>query len=1084
MDISRFFIDRPRFAGVLSIFIFLIGALAIFQLPVSEYPEVAPPQIVVRAQFPGANPRVISETVATPLEEQISGIENLLYFDSQATADGGMSLTVTFKIGTNPEAAETAVQNRINRALPRLPEIVRQIGVTTEKSSPNLTMVVHLVSPDNSRDALYLRNYGQLNVRDSLLRLPGMGSVLLFGAGDYAMRVWLDPGKLAARGLTTTEVVGAIREQNAQVAAGTVGAPPAPKGTEFQLAVNTQGRLTTEQEFADIIVRADPATGGMIRIRDIGRVELSAGSYALRSLLNNKEAAAIAIFQAPGSNALALSNDVRATMEELKPSFPPGMSYSIVYDPTRFVQTSIEKVVVTLLEAVLLVVLVVIIFLQTWRASVIPLLAVPVSIVGTFAFLLLLGYSINTLTLFGLVLAIGIVVDDAIVVVENVERNIEGGLSPHDATVKAMREVSGPIIAIALVLCAVFVPLAFVPGLTGQFYKQFAVTIAISTVISAFNSLTLSPALSAILLRPHDAPKDALTRGMDKLFGGFFRGFNRVFGRASNSYSRGVSGMVRRKTVPLIIYAVLLGATALLFARTPAGFVPAPDKQYLIGIAQLPAGASIDRTDAVIRQMSEIALKVPGIVDSVAFPGLSIAGFSAAPNEGIVFFGLADFDQRTDPSLSKGAILGQVNGAIQQIQGARMFVVPPPAVDGLGNAGGFKIQVQDRAGLGEQALYGAVWGTLGQVYGNPKSSIGTPYSGYDINVPQLYANVDRTLAKQMGVRLGDIYDTMQVNLGSLYVNDFTRFGKTYQVVVQADAQFRDNAQAITNLKTRNAAGQMVPLGALMTVEPTFGPTRVTRYNGFPSADINGAPNPGFSSSVAEAEIETLLQRTLPRGMSYEWTELTYQDRLTRDITLPGTQTKLPVLAAVLAISVLLVILVLAAQYESWTLPLVIVMIVPMGILSAMFGVWLSSLPPFSQPGDLNIFTQVALVVLVGLACKNAILIVEFAKDLEEHGESVLDAITHACRMRLRPILMTSIAFCAGVVPLILGSGAGSEMRRAMGIAVFSGMVGVTLFGIFLTPVFYVLLRSRRMRRERREAAGGPPRVVLAEGDPR
>ncbi|MGC4365361.1 efflux RND transporter permease subunit [Hydrogenophaga sp. R2] len=1080
MDISRFFIDRPRFAAVLSIFIFLVGALAIFQLPLSEYPEVSPPQIVVRAQFPGANPRVISETVATPLEEQISGIENLLYFDSQATADGGMTLTVTFKIGTSPEAAETAVQNRINRALPRLPEIVRQIGVTTEKSSPNLTMVVHLVSPDNSRDALYLRNYGQLNVRDDLLRIPGMGSVQMFGAGDYAMRIWLDPNKLSARNLTTAEVVGAIREQNAQVAAGTVGAPPAPAGTEFQLAVNTQGRLSTEEEFADIIVRADPATGGLIRIRDVGRVELSAGSYALRSLLNNKEAAAIAVFQAPGSNALALSGSVRETMDRLAKNFPPGVSYDIVYDPTRFVQTSIEKVVVTLLEAIALVVIVVIVFLQTWRASLIPLLAVPVSVVGTFAFLLLLGYSINTLTLFGLVLAIGIVVDDAIVVVENVERNIEEGLSAREATIKAMREVSGPIIAIALVLCAVFVPLAFVPGLTGQFYKQFAVTIAISTVISAFNSLTLSPALSALLLQPHDAPKDRLTRGIDKVLGPFFGWFNRVFGRASTRYGHQVGGLVRRKSVALVVYAVLLGATALLFARLPGGFVPAPDKQYLIGIAQLPAGASIDRTEAVIREMSDIALKVPGIVDSVAFPGLSIAGFSAAPNEGIVFFGLAPFEERTTPDLSKNAILGQVNGAIQSIQGARMFVVPPPAVDGLGNAGGFKIQVQDRGGLGEQALYGAVWGTLGQVYGNPKSSIGTPYSGYDINVPQLFADVDRTKAKQMGIALGDIYDTMQVNLGSLYVNDFSRFGKTYQVVVQADAPFRGDASAITALKTRNAAGEMVPLGSLMTVEPTFGPTRVTRYNGFPSADINGAPNPGFSSSQAEAEIETLLQRTLPRGMSYEWTELAYQDRLTRDITVPGTTIKLPVLAAVLAISVLLVILVLAAQYESWSLPLVIVLIVPMGILSALFGVWLSSFPPFMQPGDLNIFTQIALVVLVGLACKNAILIVEFAKELEDRGEALLDAIVHACRMRLRPILMTSIAFCAGVVPLIIGSGAGSEMRQAMGIAVFSGMLGVTAFGIFLTPVFYVLLRSRRARRL---AAGSatPPANASTEG---
>ncbi len=1071
MDISRFFIDRPRFAAVLSIFIFLLGALAIFRLPVSEYPEVAPPQIVVRAQFPGANPRVISETVATPLEEQINGIENLLYFDSQGTADGAMTLTVTFKIGTDPEAAETAVQNRINRALPRLPEIVRQIGVTTEKSSPNLTMVVHLVSPNNSRDALYLRNYGQLNIRDELLRIPGAGSVLMFGAGDYAMRIWLDPSKLSARNIAASEVIAAIREQNAQVAAGVVGAPPAPRGTDFQLSINTQGRLTTEEEFANIIVRTDPSTGAFLRLRDLGRVELSGNTYALRSLLNNKEAAAIAIFQAPQSNALRLSENVREAMERLKPSFPQGVSYSIVYDPTRFVQTSINKVIVTLFEAILLVVLVVIVFLQTWRASIIPLLAVPVSIVGTFAFLSLLGYSINTLTLFGLVLAIGIVVDDAIVVVENVERNIESGLSPHDATVRAMREVSGPIIAIALVLCAVFVPLAFVPGLTGQFYKQFAVTIAISTVISAFNSLTLSPALSAILLRPHDAPKDRLTKIIDSVFGRFFRWFDRMFRRSSEAYGRRVGGVIRHKSMSMLVYAVLLAATAFLFTRVPAGFVPAPDKQYLIGIAQLPAGASLDRTDAVIREMSDIALKVPGIVDSVAFPGLSIAGFSAAPNEGIVFFGLEDFEKRTTPDKSKLAILGAVNGAIQQIQGARMFVVPPPAVDGLGNAGGFKLQVQDRAGLGEQALFGAAWGALGQIYGNPKSSVGTPFSTYDINVPQLFANVDRTRAKQMGVPLNEIYDTMQVYLGSLYVNDFTRFGKTYQVIVQADAPYRADADAITKLKARNSRGEMVPLGSVMKVEPTFGPTRVTRYNGYPSADINGAPNPGFSSGQAEAEIESILQRSLPLGMSYQWTELSYQDRLTRSITLPGTGIQMPILLAVLLISVVLVILVLAAQYESWSLPLAIILIVPMCILSALFGVWLSSFPPFMQPGDLNIFTQVALVVLVGLACKNAILIVEFAKELQERGEALHDAVIHACRMRLRPILMTSIAFCAGVIPLIVGSSAGSEMRRAMGIAVFSGMVGVTVFGIFLTPVFYVLLRARR---EKRRAALNAP----------
>ena len=903
------------------------------------------------------------------------------------------------------------------------------------------------------------------------------------------MRIWLNPQALAARSMTASDVVAAVREQNAQVAAGVVGSPPAVNDTDFELAVNAQGRLIKEEEFANIIVRSDPATGALVRVKDIGRVEMSANSFALRSLLNNKEAAAIAIFQAPGSNALELSSNVRKTMERLKANFPKGVSYDIVYDPTRFVQTSIEKVVHTLVEAVLLVVLVVIIFLQTWRASIIPLLAVPVSIIGTFGVLLLLGYSINTLTLFGLVLAIGIVVDDAIVVVENVERNIQDGFTPHDATVRAMQEVSGPIIAIALVLCAVFIPLTFVPGLSGQFYKQFAATIAISTVISAFNSLTLSPALAALLLRPHDAPKDKIMIVMDKLFGRFFHWFNCFFQRRSKAYGRGVTGLLERKSMAVGVYCVLLVLTGLLFTRIPSGFVPAPDKQYLIGIAQLPAGANLARTEKVIRDMSDIALKVPGIVNSVGFPGLSIAGFSAAPNEGIVFFGLSPFEERTSAALSKDAILGKVNGAIQAIQGARMFVVPPPAVDGLGNAGGFKLQVQDRSSQGEQVLYGSVWGILGPIYGNPKSSIGTPYSTYDINVPQLFADVDRTKAKQMGVPLQAIYDTMQINLGSLYVNDFTRFGKTYQVVVQADAPYRSRAESITNLKTRNQAGEMVTLGSLMTVNPTFGPTRVTRYNGFPSADINGAPKPGFSSGQAEAEIERMV-KALPRGMSYEWTDLSYQDRLTRDVTLPVVNSEIPTLAAVLVLSVVLVVLVLTAQYESWSLPLAIIMIVPMCILSALFGVWLSHFPPFGQTGDLNIFTQVALVVLVGLACKNAILIVEFAKELEERGKPMREAVIEACRLRLRPILMTSIAFCAGVIPLILGSGAGSEMRRAMGVAVFSGMVGVTVFGIFLTPVFYTLLRKSTEKgrahahelREKIEASAHPFHPGIDDAD--
>jgi hydrophobe/amphiphile efflux-1 (HAE1) family protein len=1074
MDISRFFIDRPRFAAVLSIVVFLVGLIALFKLPISEYPDVTPPQVVVRAQFPGANPRVIAETVSTPLEEQINGVDNLLYYDSQATSDGSMTLTCTFRIGTDPVVAESEVQNRINRALPRLPEVTRQIGVTTEKSSPTLTMVVHMVSPDNRYDALYLRNYAQLYVRDPLLRIPGMGSVLVFGEGDYAMRIWLDPHKLAARGVATSEVVSAIREQNAQVAAGVVGAAPSPPGTAFTMSVNTKGRLKTEEEFGDVIVRADTTDGSVIRIRDLGRVELSAGTYALRSLLNNKEAVAVGIFQAPESNALALSNQVRATMQRLKADFPQGVDYQIVYDPTQFVRTSINKVIETLAIAILLVALVVIVFLQTWRASIIPLLAVPVAVVGTFAVLLALGFSINTLTLFGLVLAIGIVVDDAIVVVENAERNIESGLSPHDATVRAMQEVSGPIIAIALVLCAVFVPLSFVSGLTGQFYRQFAVTIAISTVISAFNSLTLSPALAAILLRGHDEPKDTVTRVIDGVLGGFFRQFNRLFKRSSQAYSQGVTGVLGHKAVALGVYGALIASTLLLFWRVPAGFVPQQDKQYLIGIAQLPEGASLDRTTEVIRQLSDIGQKVPGVHDSVAFPGLSINNFSNLTNAGIVFFPLDDFEKRKKPQLSADAIAGEINKRAGAIKDAFIFVLNPPPVSGIGNAGGFKLQLLDRNSLGEQALAGAVGGTLGRVYGNPHSVLTQVFSNYQINVPQLYADIDRTRAKQMGVSLTDIYDTMQLYLGSLYVNDFNRFGKTYQVIVQADAPYRADADSITQLKTRNNKGDAVPLGALMRIVPTYGPVSVTRHNGFYSADINGAPKPGFSSGQGQAEIERVLKASLPRGINFDWTELVYQEKIAGNTMI-----------YIFPLCVLLVFLVLAANYESWTLPLAIVLIVPLCIFSAILGVWVSG---FLIPLDNNIFTQIAFVVLVGLACKNAILIVEFARDLEASGEAMLDAVLHACRMRLRPILMTSFAFCAGVIPLIVGTGAGEEMRRAMGIAVFWGMVGVTSFGIFLTPVFYVLLRTLAARRpavtvqpQAREGLGGAPFGMQPQG---
>jgi multidrug efflux pump len=1043
-NLSRVFIDRPIFAGVLSVLIFIAGVLAIFTLPISEYPDVVPPSVKVRAVFPGATPQAIAETVAAPLEEQINGVENMLYMSSQATTDGVLTLTVTFSIGTDVDLAETQVQNRVQRALPRMPEEVRQIGVTTEKTSPSLTMVVHVLSPDSRYDALYLRNYTVLNVKDVLSRIPGMGQTQVFGSGDYAMRVWLDPRKVASHNLTASDVTRAIREQNVQVAAGVVGAPPVADGAEFQLSVNAHGRLTTEDEFGDIIIAASP-DGRITRLRDVARIELGAGDYALRSLLNNKPAVAIGIFQAPGSNAIALSNEVRSTMERLKAEFPDGVDYDIVYDPTRFVQKSIEAVVETLLEAIALVVLVVIVFLQTWRASIIPLAAVPVSIVGTFALLLLFGFSINALTLFGLVLAIGIVVDDAIVVVENVERNIELGHAPKEATYIAMKEVSGPIIAIALTLCAVFIPIAFISGLTGQFYKQFALTIAISTIISAFNSLTLSPALAAILLKPHDAPKDRFTRFMDRSFGWFFERFNRFFHRSADRYQGAVGRVLNRKAASLVIYAVLIGATYLMFQIVPGGFVPQQDKQYLVGFAQLPDAASLDRTDEVIRRMSDIAMQTPGVKNAVGFPGLSINGFTNAPNAGIVFFTLDEFEKRKSPELSGGAIALEINKRMSEIQDAFIAVFPPPSVDGMGTIGGFKMQIEDHAALGNEALYQAVQAMIAKARQAPE--LAGVFSSYQINVPQLYADVERTKTKQMGVALTDVFDTMQIYLGSLYVNDFTRFGRTYRVVVQADAPYRSDAEDIGLLKTRNAAGQMVPLGALMTVEQSYGPDRALRYNAFPSADLNGTPAPGFSSGQAKAAIERIADEVLPRGITYEWTDLTYQEILSGNTAL-----------IVFPLCVLLVFLVLAAQYESFTLPLAVILIVPMCLLCAITGIRLTG-------GDNNIFTQVAFFVLMGLACKNSILIVEFARELEEAGRGVVQAALEACRLRLRPILMTSFAFIMGVVPLALSTGAGAEMRQAMGIAVFAGMLGVTLFGLFLTPVFYVVLRSLAHRKK-------------------
>ncbi len=1065
MNISDFFIKRPIFAGVLSIIIFLVGAISLTQLPISEYPEVVPPTVIVRATYPGANPKSISDTVAAPLEQAINGVESSLYMFSQATSDGVMTLTITFALGTDLDKAQVQVQNRVAQALPKLPEEVRRLGVVTQKASPDLLMVVHLFSPDARYDDIYVRNYATLQVRDVLARLDGVGDVRVFGSGDYAMRVWLDPNKVAAKGLTASEVVAAIREQNVQVAAGAVGQQPLSKPADTELLINTKGRLSTEEEFGAIVVKTGPQ-GERVQLRDVARLELGASQYALRSLLNNKAAVALPIAQLPGSNAIATSDAVRASMKELRKNFPDGLDYDIVYDPTIFVRDSIKAVIKTLLEAIVLVVVVVILFLQTWRASIIPLAAVPVSLVGTFAAMHALGFSINALSLFGLVLAIGIVVDDAIVVVENVERNIALGKTPFEATKQAMREVTGPIVATALVLSAVFIPTAFITGLTGQFYKQFAITIAISTVISAFNSLTLSPALSALLLRDHHAPKDRLTRIMDRSLGWLFRPFNRFFDWASQKYSRGVARLIRLSAISLVVYVGLVAFTGFSFQKIPTGFVPTQDKQYLIAFAQLPPAASLERTDAVIRRMSEIALKHPGVSNAIAFPGLSINGFTNSPNSGIVFVALKPFDQRKTTALSGSAITGALQAQFGEIQDAFVAIFPPPPVMGLGTTGGFKLYVEDRADLGLDALFNGTQTLINEAYKTP--ALAGMFSSFTINTPQLDADVDRAKAKAQGVPLQNVFETMQINLGSLYVNDFNRFGRTYQVIAQADAEFRDRPDDILRLRTRNAAGQLVPLGSLVSVREGYGPERVMRYNGYPAAEISGAAGAGFSSGQAEALMQKLAAEHLPKGLALEWTELTYQKILAGNAGL-----------WIYPLSILLVFLVLAAQYESFRLPFAVILIVPMALFSAMVGLWLTR-------GENNVFTQIGLIVLIGLAAKNAILIVEFAVKRREEGASVVDAALDAARLRLRPILMTSIAFIAGVFPLVISTGAGSEMRQAMGIAVFSGMIGVTLFGLFLTPVFYVVLEKLGVRKpapEQTHAEQGRLRTTAPTSNP-
>ena len=1065
-DFSRIFIDRPILATVLSALILVAGVIAIPNLPISEYPNVVPPSVQVTANYPGANPRTIADTVAGPLEEAVNGVENMIYMKSTASSDGQMALTVTFKAGTDIDLAAMQVQNRVAQALPRLPEAVRTLGVTTVKASSTITMVVHLTSPDQRYDALYLSNFANLRVRDELARLPGVGQAQAFGAGNYAMRIWIDPAKAAARGLAASDIVNSIREQNVEVSAGSVGGPPTPAGTVMQLSVNAQGRLESPEAFGEIILKADG--NELTRLRDVARIELGSNSYAVRSLLNNEDAAAIVIFEAPGANTIALSDAVRARMTELENTFPEGVHWSVVYDPTVFVRDSIASVVTTLLEAIALVVIVVVLFLQTWRASLIPLVAVPVSIIGTFAVLWLLGFSINVLTLFGLVLAIGIVVDDAIVVVENVERHIDNGMKPREAAHRAMSEVSGPIVAITLVLSSVFVPLAFLGGVIGEFYRQFAVTIAAAVIISGFNSLTLSPALAAMLLQPHGAPRDALGRVIERWLGRPFASFNRVFRRFGDRYSGGIGGTIGRAPRLLVIYAALVVVSVVGFRAVAGGYIPTQDKQYLFAILQLPEAATIDRTDVVLRRMGEIAMETPGVANVVQFPGLNAVHFVATPNTGVMFIGLEPQSRR---ELQAADIAARINMRYGQIQEGIAFALMPPPVLGLGNANGIELYVQDRGGLGYGELFRNTTGLVGALGGTEGFDPYGTFTSFQSNVPQLDATVDRTKVKELDLSLTEVFQTLQIYLGSAYVNDFNLFGRTYSVYAQADAPYRATVHDIEGLKVRNAAGEMVPLGSVVDVKPSYGPDPVIRYNAYPAADMSAGINPAvLSSSEALVKVRQVAEQVLPRGMAVEWTGLTFQQITQGNAAL-----------FVFPLCVLLVYFVLSALYESWSLPLAIILIVPLCLLSAIGGIWLVNFihglwlavqpPPFPPAFlDNNIFTKIGLAVLIGLACKNAILIVEFARDLEEEGKGIVEAAIEACRLRLRPILMTSFAFIAGVLPLVFASGAGAEVRHVMGVTVVSGMLGVTFFGLFFTPVFYVVLRKIVVRQHERRVA--------------
>lgn len=1034
---AYFFIDRPRFATVISLIITFVGFLAFQSLPVAQFPEVAPPTVVVRAVLPGATPDILANTIAAPIEQEVNGVEGMLYMNSQSTSDGAYSLTVTFELGTDLDEAQVLVQNRVAVAETRLPEQTRRIGVNVQKASPDLMMVVQMLSPDDSLDMLYVSNYALLQVREKLRRIEGVGDVRLFGGREYSMRVWLDPDRMDFYKLTSNEILAALRQQNIQVAAGVIGQAPLPTEVPLQLNVTTTGRLTEQTDFEKVIVKTSP-DGRVVYLKDLARIELGALDYNVNAYLDEGRTLAMPIFQRPGSNALETAAEIHATMAEISKDFPKGLEYKIVYDPTVFIDRSIEAVLDTLVEAVFLVVLVMLIFLQSWRAALIPVLAIPVSLIGTFTIMQGLGYSVNNLTLFGLVLSIGIVVDDAIVVVENIERNLEKGHTPRKAARIAMSEVSGAIVASALVLIAVFLPTLFIDGISGQFYSQFAITIATSTVISAIVSLTLSPALGVLLLRPHSAKRDILSKIIHFLFGWFFKGFNWVFDKFTRSYGWTVKKAIRLTLVMLLLYGGLMFIASMGFKKVPGGFIPAQDQGYAIVAVQLPTGTSLQRTDKVMKGLIKDILAVDGIKNTVGFSGFNGATFSNSPNAMVLFTVFDDFADRKTADLTADAIRGRLQQAASK-QDAIAFVIPPPTLRGLGTGGGFKMEIQDRAGLGYSALEEATWALAFAAGADP--DIAQAFTPYNSSAPQLFADIDREKAQMLGIPLGDVFATLETQLGSSFVNELNLYGRTFRVTAQADAPFRDEASDITSLKVRNNKGDMVPLGSFVSVSSVTGPDRVVRHNLYSSADLLGSPTPGVSTGQAFAKMEKLAAETLPPGISFEWVDMAYQE--TSSTTNP---------AIIFGLAVLFVFLLLAAQYESWGLPLAVILTVPLCLAGAIWGVHARGL-------DNNILTQIGLVVLIALASKNAILIVEFAKQLEDQGQTRFDAALNAAKLRLRPIIMTSFAFILGVIPLVIATGPGAEMRQALGTVVFFGMLAVTLFGLFFAPFFYTIVRK-------------------------